>query len=523
MQQALVMNRFTFVYVTILVFSLLIQANGQQQFPGTYKLIKTSDCPTNLDIYKPNSNGQWPQNVFTSNFEPSIGKKVRLDIRWTADITNLKGFKIVLKPTGKPDICRILDYTDAITNSSSGLYSFSFTFRSIYENKLFKTELYSLPSRDNSSASKTFDTIVCSQFSPNFTYTYDGQNMNVILTTGPARCNYKEYCITVYANKTEVIKEVIIPTKDNAKQLDAFFELEICKGLHFLLVSVYDRYYNDNQKCACKDSENTCQRCQNSKSDPVYLTPVKPCLPRVQSPDKQESNQFLFPLGIVIGLLLLIALTLSITHWKLSVHLMVKKRGLVLLIDDHEHHTNAVIKLVNYLNGCHLKMDLASTFLKNYDIPDQLLMIGEALKSDFVLLVLSSALQKRMEAWNKEQDYVEFFRETNSNILTKHLLEVFLKSNKIYVCKFDHMPEFGHWPKPCYSLPSGLTNMTADLNGQSFSQRLIRLNYCKSNSLWSELQAAIKKSVMYEQSHVNWFQEKYVCPQKISQIETIGT
>lgn len=519
------MNRFTFfVYMTILVFSLPIQAYGQQQFPGIYKEIKTKNCSMNLDIYKPNSNGLWPDNVKSSKFDISfINSRVRLDIKWTADIKNVKGFKIVLKPTGMPDICRILDYTNAITNSSSGLYSFSFTFSNIYENKFYDAELYSLPSRDNSSDLKRFETIVCNRFSPNFTYVYDGRNMDVVLNTGPARCNYKEYSITVYVNETEEIKKVIIPSKDNAKELRAFFELDICKGWYFLLVSVFDRYYNDNLRCACKDPENTCQRCLNSKSKPMYLTPAKPCLPRVQSPDKQESNQFLFPLGIVIGLLLLIALALSIIHWKLSVHLMVKKRGLVLLLDDHEHHTNAVIKLVNYLNGCHLQMDLASTFLKNHDIPDQMLMICEALKSDFVLLVLSSALQKRMEAWDRQQDYVEFFREVNSNILTKQLLEVFLKSNKMYVCKFDHISEFGHWPKPCYSLPSGLTNMTADLNGQSFSQRLISLNYCKSNTLWSELQAAIKKAIMYEQSHVNWFQEKYVCPQKISQIETIGT
>ena len=191
---------------------------------------------------------------------------------------------------------------------------------------------------------------------------------------------------------------------------------------------------------------------------------------------------------------------------------MVKKCGIVLLLDDHEHHTNAVSKLINYLNESHLKVLLGSTLVKNHDAPDQLRLMVEILKADFVLLVLSSALQKRMAAWDKHQDYVDFFKERNSNIITKILLEMLLTSNNLYVCKFDHVAEFGNWPKPCYSLPSNLSNMVADLNGQTYSQRLALCNCFKSKTLWNEFQTAIKKACIYEQSHVNWFQEKYVCP-----------
>ncbi|CAE1292417.1 unnamed protein product [Acanthosepion pharaonis] len=483
------------VYITsfvhfILLEVLLIQSSELLTvFTGKYTLLNTSDCTKDLPVYRPNPNGQWPSKISSAEYETFVSdRQMRLKITWKADITN-------------PDICHILDYTNAITNSSSGLFYFRIVF-SIAENMNYTAELSPLPRHDETLVhTSQFDSVDCSIFAPAFSHDYDGRYLNVTFSKGPDKCNYRKYEIGVYKSESKnKIAEIIVPTQDNVKNLHAFTELKISKGYYHLMLSVFEENANS---CTCRNKQN---QCRNSKS---YF-------PRMQHRKKQESNQFLFLLGIANGLLLLIALTLSITYWKLSVHLMVKKRGLVLLIDDHEHHTNAVIKLVNYLNGCHLKMDLASTFLKNYDIPDQLLMICESLKSDFVLLVLSSALQKRMEAWNKEQDYVEFFRETNSNILTKQLLEVFLKSNKTYVCKFDHMTEFGHWPKPCYSLPSGLTNMTADLNGQSFSQRLILLNYFKSNTLWSELQAAIKKAVMHEQSHVNWFQEKYVCPQNVA-------
>lgn len=46
--------------------------------------------------------------------------------------------------------------------------------------------------------------------------------MDVVLNTGPARCNYKEYSITVYVNETEEIKKVIIPSKVSTTSYLAF-------------------------------------------------------------------------------------------------------------------------------------------------------------------------------------------------------------------------------------------------------------------------------------------------------------
>lgn len=508
------------IWTVVITFSATLSHGIIQKFPE--KSRRRIGCSKELDVYKPNVNGQWPSKTYNTTFKPSINNgQLYLTVMWIANTTNMNGFKIILKSTNRSDICIIYDYTDSVKNYPPGLYSFSIklSMRSKHKNRDFKGLLFPLPHSGNESQvfSVDFDTrgfLDCSSYSVRFTYKYDGMNLLITLNKGPAECNFKKYEIEIFSNRTKV-DSTIICTQENMDLLETTMELNICKGKYQISVAPYDEYWQDRSRCVCKDAEKLCRSCMNTITEELYLIPARSCLLNVTPLKEPEDDRSEFIFQICLGLSLALLLTISIAYWKYTVHFRVQNQGIVLFLDDHEPHTNAVTKLVQYLNECHLRVSLASTFLQNLDIPNQLVVMTEALKSDFILLVLSNALQKRMEAWDKQQDYVEFFKEVNSNILTKQFLEILMASNKLHVCKFDHVDGFGHWPKPCYSLPTDLTKMIMDLSGLSRSQRMILCKSWKSHSLSTELHKGIQKAILYEESHENWFQEKYVCPRNV--------
>ena len=169
------------------------------------------------------------------------------------------------------------------------------------------------------------------------------------------------------------------------------------------------------------------------------------------------------------------------------------------------------MKLVKYLRECHLEVNLASNFLKHPDDAKGCSNIFlEVLKSDFLLLVFSSAFEKRTEAWDNNQDYIEFFKETNSSILTKTFLQEMIFSKKLYVCKFDHVIECVSLSEPCYSLPSQLKEMVKKMTSSGFN--LSYFKFFQKRKLLKKLNASVKNLVNYECRDSEWFHKKYFCP-----------
>lgn len=230
---------------------------------------------------------------------------------------------------------------------------------------------------------------------------------------------------------------------------------------------------------------------------------------KTSTPEESNASMTLF---IACGLFFLY-LILQAVYILIYLQTKPKKKGIVLFADDHEAHIKAICTLVDYLKTCHLDIRFASCLLKHHD-DNRFTILVEAMKSDFVLLITSFAFQRRMEAWSRQQDYIEFFKEKNSSILSKIFLKKILLQKNISVCRFDHVTANCYWPKSCYSVPSCLGKMSRDLAGGSFNVSTLKY-FFKKKLLLHKLDVAVRDAAYYEHTNSEWFYRKYFCPKVI--------
>ncbi|CAI9729973.1 Hypothetical predicted protein [Octopus vulgaris] len=219
-------------------------------------------------------------------------------------------------------------------------------------------------------------------------------------------------------------------------------------------------------------------------------------------------------IGAMIGLLLLI---LSFYCFKRTVQ---EKRGLIFYTEDHSYHCEAIDKFISFMNKSKCKLEVAARLVKG---GDPLRLSLEIQKSDFIILVYSKALHKRIQAWKSNQDYINFLKEDNSALLTVSLLKELKASKKLIICKFPQAPNSGissEFPSvKCYTLTKELNLLIQQIHRTGVDQDLaILVKSNKLNHKFNSLTNTIKNAATFEENSSYWFEDKYICPKKMESL-----
>ncbi|CAI9744365.1 Hypothetical predicted protein [Octopus vulgaris] len=195
-----------------------------------------------------------------------------------------------------------------------------------------------------------------------------------------------------------------------------------------------------------------------------------------------------------------------------------EKRGLLFYTEDHSYHCEAIDQFVSLMNMSKCKLELAARLVKGSD-PSRLTL--EIQRSDFIILVYSKALHKRIQVWKNSQDYINFLKEDNSALLTASLLKELEESNKLIICKFPQVPNSsvsGEFPSvKCYTLTKELRLLIQQIHGRGVDHELAVLD--RSNKLnHNSLTNTIKNATNFEENSSYWFEDKYICPKKMESL-----
>ncbi|XP_052834021.1 uncharacterized protein LOC128251274 [Octopus bimaculoides] len=299
----------------------------------------------------------------------------------------------------------------------------------------------------------------------------------------------------------------------------------ICSGKYYTTVEILDDFWNVDGKCICKNEYNKCGvDCIRSKSSnfQIYgLSCTTPSSTDVTAPNTGYTTEsksdfkltiFLAIFGAMIGLLLLV---LSFYCFKRTIQ---EKRGLLFYTEDHSYHCEAIDQFISFLNMSKCKLEVAARLVKGSD-PSRLSL--EIQESDFIILVYSKALHKRIQAWKSNQDYINFLKEDNSALLTASLLGELEESNKLIICKFPQVPNSSvssEFPSvKCYTLTKELNLLIQQIHGRGVDHELAVLD--KNNKLnHNSLTNTIKNATNFEENSSYWFEDKYICPKKMESL-----
>ncbi|XP_014775921.1 uncharacterized protein LOC106873189 isoform X2 [Octopus bimaculoides] len=406
-----------------------------------------------------------PENLQTKFFD-----NANITFTWNADtstIKRLQGFLLNLTvihgicKAGRNHFIRVFTYTNIGQIEKYKNEQFS-----LEENSLcaadWELELYSLP-KGNCSKNVQRQILILPhhskgnnasgswQSSMTITYSYPLRNIEVNFTKAPEYFNFEKYNISLEKNNeivdSRIIKKIAEPS--------VTFEVDT-SGKYVVKLQPFS---NDENRCLCRTKENKCKLCEVTSSHKIEFTGSK----------------------------------------KLP-----KKYALLLCLNDHFLHDEAVQLLIKYLENFGVIVHHANKFGK---------CVFEVY--DIVLLINSTALAERQKAWAEGKDYEQFFMEEHSSKLTNETfilideLSLAKDRHKIISLKFDHTPDspvFKHYPSQNgnFSIPRNLFDMVKSMVDVSIKFR----GFFKKQALLN----AISNAAEYEKCNKNWFSEKYGDP-----------
>lgn len=450
--------------------------------------------------------GQWPTGA--TNLNAEVHNRF-LKFYFSSVMKNVRCLQILICGDENPCVCLIKNYTNE--NVSSVINS-SEEIMITEEIHNYLIEVYTWPQQNVKPLviRKNVTIYDCSKWHAQFEYFYDGERIKVTFIKAPKMCEFKKYYLAIQ-HENKLIVEKVVEDRENSSTLTIVFSFPFCKNIYYIEIQ---NYLEPNEDCL--DIKREKSYCSVTKSFKKMFVPRVPCHQdknktnyKTSTPEESNASTTLF---IACGLFFLY-LILQAVYILIYLQTKPKKKGIVLFADDHEAHIKAICSLVDYLKTCHLDIRFASCLLKHHN-DNRFIILAEAMKSDFVLLITSFAFQRRMEAWNRQQDYIEFFKEKNSSILSKIFLKKILLQKNISICRFDHVAANCYWPKSCYSVPSCLEKMVRDLAGGSFNVSTLKY-FFKKKLLLHKLDIAIMDAAYYEDTNSEWFYRKYFCPKVI--------
>ncbi|XP_014775896.1 uncharacterized protein LOC106873178 [Octopus bimaculoides] len=520
-------------FLTAFILTLLFIHNSAEcpkpKYIEPYYLYPTNCCQKDLDVFKPFPNGKYPEKPKILELTDFLRNGKRgIKAVWNASLTHLKGFKIEYEFKGSDKkICRILDFSEFLKNKSNSNHDFKFEIYPVTKNKEILVHLYPLPeSGNNYPPAQEVDTFMCREWISKIDYSLKDDALIVEFKQGPSKCNIKVYNLTLYDGQLRILKEVAVSSSKTLSELKHKF-YGLCPGIYEISVEIFDEFWNVDGKCICRAPNGRCGvQCFRSKSNRIEVVGSSCTMPsstnmttaKTGLATKPKSSFkltiFLAIIGAMIGLLLLV---LSFYCFKRTIQ---EKRGLLFYIEDHSYHCEAIDKFVSFMNKSKCKLEVAARLVKG---GDPLRLSFEIQKSDFIILVYSKALHKRIQAWKSNQDYVNFLKEDNSALLTASLLKELKASNKLIICKFPQAPKSGissEFPSvKCYTLTKELNLLIQQIHGTGVDQELtILVKSNKFNHKFNSLTNTIKDAANFEENSSYWFEDKYICPKKMESL-----
>ncbi|CAI9729989.1 Hypothetical predicted protein [Octopus vulgaris] len=488
-----------------------------------YQYYKTSCCNATLDVFEPFPDGKFPEKpklLELTNFLKE--SKNGIKAVWNANLTHLKGFKIeyVYQDTGEK-ICRVLDFSEFLKkNKSISNYNFDFEIYPVRKNRIYLVHLYSLPkSGNNYLPTRKVDTFLCREWTTLIDYRLKEDKLIVDFEQGPSKCNIKLYKVALHYMNSTILYMVAVNSSKTSSTLTHEF-LGICPGSYYITVEIFDESPFSN--CICVNLNQKCgEGCVRTKTKVIEKLGsscsevIATATPSTSAPPTPEKlTIFLAVVGAMVGLLLL-GLTLYCLKRTLR-----EKRGLIFYTEDHSHLCEAIDQFISFMNKSQCKLEVAARLVKG---GDPLRLSLEIQKSDFIILVYSEALHKRIQAWRSNQDYINFFKEDNSALLTPSLLTELKASKKLIICKFPWVQNPSNSSElssiKCYTLIKELNLLIQEIHGTGMDQELAVL--VKSNKLnhkFNTLTNTIKVAGNFEKDNSNWFEDKYICPKKMESL-----
>ncbi|XP_014779801.1 uncharacterized protein LOC106875972 isoform X2 [Octopus bimaculoides] len=342
---------------------------------------------------------------------------------------------------------------------------------------------------------------LCREWTTLVEYRIKGKNITVDFKQGPSKCNIKIYNVTLYyVNSTILSMAAVNSSKTTPYLTHEFFG--ICPGSYYITVEIFDEFWNDDGKCICPSDTGKCGLdCHRSRSSNFIVTGTCRKFRNKSSSKPIELHIFLALIGAIVILVLLV---LSFYYFKRRIQ---EKKGLLFYTEDHYYHCEAIDKFISFMNKSKCKLEVAAELVRG---GDPLRLSLEIQKSDFIILVYSKALHKRIQAWKSNQDYVNFLKEDNSALLTVSLLRELNASNKLIICKFPQIPNSNvssEFPSiQCYTLTKELNSLIKKIHGT------------RGNHEFNSLTNTIKNATNFEENSPNWFENKYICPKKMESL-----
>lgn len=197
--------------------------------------------------------------------------------------------------------------------------------------------------------------------------------------------------------------------------------------------------------------------------------------------------------------------------------------------NDHAAHDKAIDSLIIYLKKFQCLPKRASILTKGDEKNDQERIKWQIQQTDIVLLVNSTGLGRRQEAWANGLDYMEFWKEPDSSLLSQSLFSFIDKmhrsgvtGNKFFSCKLNHASNsciFKHYPSNnvCYSIAKNFTEIIRSIHNLSLDYTIgkefsIPLNDEHSTPEGKAFLEAIDEALKFESNNPKWFEEKYGYP-----------
>ncbi|CAI9729975.1 Hypothetical predicted protein [Octopus vulgaris] len=367
-------------------------------------------------------------------------------------------------------------------------------------------------------ADNTQAEVSCREWTTPIRYQKKGNNIIVNFKEGPSKCDIKRYKVSIFHMNLPHLKAVASEITPNVTQ--EF--LGICDGNYYITVEIFDEFWNDSKKCICK-LYGGCNKCYRSRANNVAVigTPCTTPSPKhnnkTSTKHKENSSKLTISLAIIGVMIILVLLALSFYCFKRTLQ---EKRGLLFYTEDHTYHCEAIDQFISFMNKSKCKLEVAARLVKG---GDPLRLSLEIQKSDFIILVYSKALHKRIQAWKSNQDYINFLKEDNSALLTVSLLRELNASNKLIICKFPQVPNSSissELPSiKCYTLTKELNSLIKKIHRSRVHQELaIRVKSNKLNHKFNSLTNTIKNAATFEENNSNWFEDKYICPKKMESL-----
>ncbi|XP_036356225.1 uncharacterized protein LOC115232311 [Octopus sinensis] len=517
------MEQFLIAFIVTLLLIHNSAKCPKPKYIESYYLYRTKCCNASLDVFKPFPNGKYPERPkFFQLTDFLRNEKKGIKAVWNASLTHLKGFKIEYDFDDK--ICRILDFSEFLKNKSISNYDFEFNLHPVRMNKEILVHLHPLPESGNNYLTAKVDTFMCREWVTPIDYKLEENKLIVDFEQGPSKCDIKQYNVALHNTNSTILISAVVNSSQTTSKLTHEFH-RICSGNYYTTVEIIDEFWNVDGKCICKNEYSRCGvDCIRSKSTDFQISSF-PCTtpsstdvtapsPNLTTEPKSTFNLtiFLAIIGAMIGLLLLV---LSFYCFKRTIQ---EKRGLLFYTEDHSYHCEAIDQFVSLMNMSKCKLELAARLVKGSD-PSRLTL--EIQRSDFIILVYSKALHKRIQAWKNSQDYINFLKEDNSALLTASLLKELEESNKLIICKFPQVPNSsvsGEFPSvKCYTLTKELRLLIQQIHGRGVDHELAVLD--RSNKLnHNSLTNTIKNATNFEENSSYWFEDKYICPKKMESL-----